>query len=287
MGFADADALAWVNGQLTPAGQATLPLLDHGITVGDGVFEAMRIVDGQVFALTRHIRRMARSAAGLRLEFPGEEVIRRVVAEVVEANAERLNGPVDVVRVTLTAGRGAIGSGRLPGSRPSLFALVTAHDLEPATTTVITVPFTRNQTGALAGLKTTSYAENALALALAKDAGASEALFPNTEGRLTEGTGSNVFLVLDGRLVTPPLSDGALGGVTRDLLLDWTDAVEQSLPMDALWQAEEVFVTSTGRNVQAVVAADGRVVGGGGLGPRAQAAAQTFAAGQAHDFDPL
>jgi branched-chain amino acid aminotransferase len=286
MGFEDSAALAWVNGRLTPAGQATLPLLDHGITVGDGVFEAVKVVRGQVFALTRHIRRMARSAEGLRLEFPGEDVIRRAVAEVVQANADLLTGPVDVLRITLTAGLGSIGSGRLAGSRPSLFALVTSHDLEPPTTNVITVPFTRNPGGALAGLKTTSYAENALALALARDAGASEALFPNTEGRLTEGTGSNVFLVLGGRLVTPPLSDGPLGGVTRDLLLEWTDAVEESVPLAALWEAEEVFLTSTGRDVQAVIAADGVPVGGGKIGPVTAAAAQAFAAGQARDLDP-
>ncbi|MDR1186163.1 MAG: aminotransferase class IV [Bifidobacteriaceae bacterium] len=287
MTFDDAAALAWVNGELVPAGQAALPLLDHGITVGDGVFEAMKLVHGQVFALTRHLRRMERSAAGLGLAFPGEAAVREAVAAVVAANAELLTGPVDVLRVTLTAGRGSIGSGRLAGVRPSLFALVTSHELEPATTSVITVPFSRNERGALVGLKTTSYAENALALSLAQAAGASEALFPNTAGRLTEGTGSNVFLVLDGALVTPPLSDGPLGGVTRDLLLEWTEAVERSVPMSALWDADEVFITSSGRNVQAVVAADGRLVGGGALGPVTEAACEAFASGQARAMDPL
>ncbi|MDR2453311.1 MAG: aminotransferase class IV [Bifidobacteriaceae bacterium] len=287
MGFLDTEALAWVNGQLIAAGEATLPLLDHGITVGDGVFEAVKLVRGEPFALTRHIRRMERSAAGLGLDFPGQPAIRRAVAEILEANRELLTNPVDVLRVTLTAGRGQIGSGRLAGAAPSLFALVTSHPAEPATTSVATVPFSRNEHGALAGLKTTSYAENALALALARSQGASEALFPNTQGRLTEGTGSNVFLVLGGRLVTPPLADGALGGVTRDLLLEWTDAVEQSVPLAALWQAEEVFITSTARNVQGVVAADGRPVGGGRLGPVTLAASQAFAAGEARGMDPL
>jgi branched-chain amino acid aminotransferase len=282
----DAAGIAWVNGQLTPAGQATLPLLDHGITVGDGVFEAMRVIGGQAFALTRHLRRMARSASGLGLEFPGD-LVRRAVVEVLAANAERLNGPVDVVRVTLTAGLGRIGSGRLPGSRPSVFALVSSHDLEPAETSVITVPFTRNERGALAGLKTISYAENALALSLAQAAGASEAIFGNTVGRLTEGTGSNVFLGMGGRLVTPPLSDGPLGGVTRNLLLEWTEVEELSVPMAALWEADEVFITSSGRNVQAVVAADGRPVGGGRLGPLTARAADLFAAGQSQTPDPL
>jgi branched-chain amino acid aminotransferase len=287
MGFDDSVALAWVNGQLIAAGEAALPLLDHGLTVGDGVFEAMKVVDGRVFAPSRHIHRMERSARGLGLQFPGQARIRQAVDQVVAANAALLAGSVAIVRVTLTAGRGAIGSSRLPGSRPSLFAMVTHHALEPATTAVITVPFTRNQHGALAGIKTISYAENALALSLAQTAGASEALFPNTAGRLTEGTGSNVFLVLDGRLVTPPLSDGPLGGVTRDLLLEWTEAVEQSVPMSALWEATEVFITSSGRNVQAVVTADGRPVGGGQLGPVTAAACRAFAAGEARGSDPL
>jgi branched-chain amino acid aminotransferase len=260
--------------------------LDHGITVGDAVFEAIKLVQGRPFALTRHLRRMERSAVGLGLRFPGLAAVRRAVEETVAANQERLTSEIDVLRVTLTAGIGAVGSGRLPDSEPTLFALVTSHALEPATTRVITVPFTRNPHGALAGLKTTSYAENALALARARAAGASEALFPNTWGYLTEGTGSNVFLVLEGRLVTPPLSDGPLGGVTRDLLLEWTDAVEQSVPMTALFQASEVFVTSTGRNVQGVVAVDGVTVGGGRLGPVTQAAAAAFAAGQARGLDP-
>jgi branched-chain amino acid aminotransferase len=287
MGFTDSEALAWVNGALVPAGEATLPLLDHGITVGDGVFEAIKLLRGEPFALTRHIRRMERSAAGMRIAFPGEDAVRRAVQEIVAANRALLTGPVDVLRITLTAGRGTIGSGRLADAKPTLFALVTSHALEPATTSVITVPFTRNQYGALAGLKTTSYAENALALALAREQGASEAIFPNTAGRLTEGTGSNIFLVLGpGDVVTPPLADGALGGVTRDLLLEWTDAREESRPMDALWEAEEVFITSTARNVQGVVAADGRPVGGGRLGPATQAAAAAFAAGEAQTLDP-
>jgi branched-chain amino acid aminotransferase len=286
MGFADAEALAWVNGTLLPAGQATLPLLDHGITVGDGVFEAIKVVRGEIFALTRHVRRMARSAAGLGIWFPGEDVVADAVRSVVAANRALLTGPADVVRVTLTAGIGQIGSGRLPEARGNLFALVTSHGLEPETTTVITVPFCRNERGALAGLKTTSYAENALALARARAAGATEALFPNTAGNLTEGTGSNVFLAIGGRLVTPPLADGPLGGVTRDLLLEWTDAVEATVPMAALFEADEVFITSTSRNVQGVTAVDGRPVGGGASGPVTRAAGEAFAAGQARSMDP-
>ncbi|MDR2382101.1 MAG: aminotransferase class IV [Bifidobacteriaceae bacterium] len=286
MSFTDAEATAWVNGELIRAGAASLPLLDHGITVGDAVFEAIKLVHGEPFALTRHIRRMERSARGLGLTFPGEATIRRAVTEITTANRARLTSPADVLRITLTAGIGQIGSGRLPDAVPHLFALVTNHAPEPASTSVITVPFTRNPTGGLAGLKTTSYAENALALALAKERGASEALFPNAAGRLTEGTGSNVFLVLDGRLITPPLSDGALGGVTRDLLLEWTDAVEESVPLEALWEADEVFITSTVRNAQGVTAVDGQSVGGGRLGPLTQAAAEAFAAGQARSLDP-
>ncbi|NEE51568.1 4-amino-4-deoxychorismate lyase, partial [Streptomyces sp. SID8455] len=115
-----------------------------------------------------------------------------------------------------------------------------------------TVPWTRNERGALTGLKTTSYAENVVALARARERGASEALFPNTVGRLCEGTGSNVFVVLDGRIHTPPVASGCLAGITRALAVEWTGAEESDLPMEVLAEADEIFLTSTLRDIQAV-----------------------------------
>ena len=127
---------------------------------------------------------------------------------------------------------------------------------------VVIVPWTRNEGGALAGLKTISYAENVRALAYVEERGAHEAIFANTKGNLCEATGSNVFLVLDGTCCTPPLSAGCLNGVTRQLLLEVGREIgipieERDVPVDALRDAEEAFVASTVREVQPIATVDG------------------------------
>jgi branched-chain amino acid aminotransferase len=135
----------------------------------------------------------------------------------------------------------------------------------------------------MAGIKTTSYAENVVALAHARERGCTEAVFATTTGLLCEGTGSNVFAVVDGQLCTPPLSSGCLAGVTRELVLEVTDAVEADIPMDAFLAADEVFLTSTGRDVQAVERIDDRSLA---AGPKTAAAAEAFAALAATTDDP-
>jgi branched-chain amino acid aminotransferase len=117
---------------------------------------------------------------------------------------------------------------------------------------VAVVPWPRNERGALTGLKTTSYGENVKALAYAKEHGGAEAIFGDTHGRLSEGTGSNIFVVVDGRIVTPTLATGCLAGITRELVLEWTDVEETDLPLSALDTAEEIFITSSIRDVQGV-----------------------------------
>ncbi len=186
---------AWVNGRLLPDPAApALRVSDHGFTVGDGVFEAVKVVDGRPFALTRHLDRLTRSARGLGLPDLDVAAVRRGIAAVLDA--EHL--PSGRLRVTYTGGPAPLGSGR--GDAPPTLAVV-ADRLTPwpEVTAVVTVPWPRNERGALAGLKTTSYAENVVALARAGEQGASEALFANLAGNLCEGTGSNVFYVAEGR----------------------------------------------------------------------------------------
>ncbi|KDN86805.1 class IV aminotransferase [Kitasatospora cheerisanensis KCTC 2395] len=149
---------------------------------------------------------------------------------------------------------------------------------------MITVPWRRNEHSAVTGLKTTSYAENVVALAAAHRADASEALFANTAGRLCEGTGSNVFLVLDGRLLTPTLESGCLAGITRQLVIDWTGAEETDVPLEALADAEEVFLTSTLRDVQAVTRIDARTLP---AGPVTRKAMEIFTEHAVRDNDPV
>ncbi len=245
---------AWINGQLVadPSAPAVL-VSDHGFTVGDGVFEAMKVVDGLPFALTLHLERLARSAKGLGLPAPDDAEVRRGVAAVLEGQEL----PLGRVRITYTGGPAPMGSGR-GDEPPTLVVVAGAMMAWPATAKVATVPWPRNERGALAGLKTTSYAENVVALAAAKERGASEAIFANLAGHLCEGTGTNVFYVVDGELRTPTLSSGCLAGVTRALVLDWFGGVEVDEPIEVVERASEVFLVSTTRDVQAVSHWDGR-----------------------------
>jgi branched-chain amino acid aminotransferase len=150
---------------------------------------------------------------------------------------------------------------------------------------VTTVPWARNEKGALSGLKTTSYGENVRALAYAGEHGGSEAIFANTAGDLCEGTGANVFVVSAGRLLTPPLSSGCLAGVTRSLVIEWSGATEQDLPLSALAEADEAFLTGTTRDVQPIRSADGRALPAA-PGPITRKAAEVFAMRAGESPDP-
>ena len=215
------------------------------MAIGDGVFEAVKVVDGVPFALDRHLARLHRSAE--RLGLPGVDLdgIRRLVARRLEQQRPALGR----IRITLT---------RAPEAAAALQVVVSPMRPMPATAAVVTVPWPRNERGALAGHKTTAYAENLVALAFARERGASEAIFADTAGRLCEGTASNVFYVLDGELRTPSLATGCLPGVTRELVLEWYGAREVDEPITAIADASEVFLVSTTRDVQGVSGWDGR-----------------------------
>ncbi|MEU7065043.1 aminodeoxychorismate lyase [Streptomyces sp. NPDC053429] len=270
----------WLNGELRDADAAKVSVLDHGLTVGDGLFETLKAQDGTVFALTRHLDRLTRSARGLGLPDPDLDEVRRACAAVLEANPM----PLGRLRITYTGGVSPLGSER-GKTGPTLVVAVGETTRRPDTTAVVTVPWVRNERSALAGLKTTSYAENVVALARAHAAGASEALFANTVGQLCEGTGSNVFVVLDGELHTPPLASGCLAGITRALAVEWTGAKETDLPLDVLERADEVFLTSTLRDVQAVHRIDGRDLSAA-PGPVTAKAMRIFDERAGSDLDP-
>ncbi|MBO7937298.1 aminotransferase class IV [Streptomyces antibioticus] len=270
----------WLDGGLQDAASARVSVFDHGLTVGDGIFETVKAVDGRTFALTRHLDRLARSARGLGLPEPDLDEVRRACAAVVEANPM----PLGRLRITYTGGHGPLGSDR--GDRgPTLVVALGESTRRPDSTAVVTVPWTRNERGALTGLKTTSYAENVVALARAHEHGATEALFPNTAGLLCEGTGSNVFVVLDGEIHTPPLASGCLAGITRELTVEWTGAKETDLPLDVLERADEIFLTSTLRDVQAVHRVDTRELPGA-PGPVTAKAMRIFQERAGDDLDP-
>ncbi|MFM8237189.1 MAG: aminotransferase class IV [Actinomycetota bacterium] len=250
---------AWIGGRLLPLTEARVSVLDHGVTVGNGVFETLRVYGGRPFAWTRHLARLRRSAEALGLEVPDGDDLLDAARAVLTADAIAEGR----LRITVTGGIAPPGSGRGDGPHT---AIVVAAPLEPAATTtrVAVVPWTRNEQDACAGLKTTSYAGNVRALALAVERGASEAIFGNTVGNLCEGTGSNVFVVRDGTVATPPAAAGCLLGVTRDLVLERAAALglpatEAHIPLADLTRADEAFLTSTTREVQGIAAVDGHV----------------------------
>jgi len=270
----------WINGELVDPAEARVSVFDHGLTVGDGVFETLKAVGGRPFALRRHLERLRHSAAGLSLRIPvDDDALRAAVSDVLAASAL----PLARVRITITGGTSPLGSER--GEHDATVVVAAAALAEaPSTTAACTVPWPRNERGAVAGIKTTSYAENVVALAHARERGCTEALFLTTTGLLCEGTGSNVFVGIDGRLVTPPLSSGCLAGVTRALVLQVTAATEEDIPGDALHAADEVFLTSTGRDVQGVNRLDGRELAA--PGELTREAASAFAALAAAGDDP-
>lgn len=239
---------AWINGKLLEDPTApAVPVTDHGLTVGDAVFEAVKVIDNQPFALTAHLDRLRRSAAGMGLAGVDVDLIREGVAAVLDGQ----DLPLGRIRVTVTGGNAPLGSGR---GGEDLTTIVVAAPMSPypETTAVVTVPWPRNERGPLAGLKTTSYGENVVALAHAQERGATEAIFANVAGNLCEGTGTNVFYVIDGELRTPTLASGCLAGITRALVLEWYGGREVDEPIELLHDAEEIFVVSTTRDVQPV-----------------------------------
>jgi branched-chain amino acid aminotransferase len=246
--------LFYVNGALVEADAAQISVLDHGLVVGDGVFETVLLHAGRPFALERHLQRIERSAAGLGLEAPDLEELRSAVGEVVKASGLDRGR----IRLTITAGDGPLGSGRLAGNQTVVVA-VGPESEEHASSSVAVVPWTRNERGALSGLKTTSYGENVRALAWANERGADEAIFANTVDLLCEGTGSNVFVVRGGELVTPTLGSGCLAGITRALVLETHGGAERDVPIAdfAAASLDEAFITSSIRGVQPIAAIDG------------------------------
>jgi len=270
----------WLNDRLVAAEHARVAVDDHGLTVGDGVFETMKVEAAKPFAVSRHLARLTRSARGLGLADPDTALIRHACDEVVRANPLTGRGRL---RVTYTGGRSPLGSERGDATPTLIVALGPAKD-RGESTAVVTVPWTRNENAPTAGLKTTSYADNVVMLAHAARRGASEALFANTAGHLCGGTGSNVFVVVDGRVLTPPLTAGCLAGVTRALTVEWLDAEERDLPLAVLADADEVFLTSSLRDIQGVHRVDDRALTG--PGPVTRKAIEVFTARAAADIDP-
>jgi branched-chain amino acid aminotransferase len=249
--------IVWWNNQLMPEEDVRISPMDHGFLVGDGVFETLVAVGGKPFAVHRHWLRLKNSADLLGISCPAEDEFRQALHAVLGAS-----GLADArLRATVTSGPGPAGSDR--GNHPPSFC-VTATGLPswPSSVRIARSPWPRLAAGALAGIKSTSYADNVRALAFAKAQGCAECLYLNERDEICEGTGSNLFLVTaSGGVLTPPLESGCLAGVTRALVIELAEKLgiplsQDPLPASTLQRADltEAFITSTTRHVQAVAA---------------------------------
>ncbi len=208
-------AVVWMDGDLYPADEPLLSVSNHGVTVGDGVFETLAVKDGEAFALTRHLARLQFSLDRMGMQPVETATVRQAVHQVINEN------PADVarLRITVISGAGPMSSVR-GGHKPNVI-IWGGPGSAPTRCRAVRSPWRRNERSAIAGVKSTSYAENVVMAQFAAKQGADEALMSNTYGYLCEGTGSNVFIERRGQIVTPPLSSGCLAGITRGLVLEW------------------------------------------------------------------
>jgi branched-subunit amino acid aminotransferase/4-amino-4-deoxychorismate lyase len=240
------DDLASLDGQIMPAAEATIPVIDDGLVRGDGVFEVIRVYDGRPYALREHLDRMERSIANLRLAgAPERSVLERETAELLEA---RRGGAFDgCLRIMLTA-----------GGRRIMLTEPLPETPERARLAYVTYAPSR----LLDGVKSLSYAANMLAGRVARERGFDEALLVTPHGRVLEAPTSSLFYVnARGELCTPPLEDHILASITRARVIGLTGAVERVTTTEELLDAREAFLASTTREVQSIEAIDDRELG--------------------------
>ncbi len=276
---ATSDLRIWVNGTLfTDPEAATIGAADHGVVVGNGVFETLKVLPGGPFSVGRHLARLSRSASLLALPEPDHAQLREGIDAVLRDRAYE-HGKI---RITYTGGRGPLGSQPAFGPPTIVVAADASPPMEPSTA-IVTAPWTRNEHGAMTGVKSISYAENVRALAYAAERGATEAILINTAGQVCEGTGSNIFFVFGDEIITPTLESGPLAGITRGLVLEWCGGREADLTEAEARKADEVFITSSLRDVQQVHRWGDQEFG---PAPRTAEAAKIFADRSTEDLEP-
>jgi branched-chain amino acid aminotransferase len=272
----ESDAMKiYIDGKYYDEKNAKVSVMDHGLLYGDGVFEGIRCYNGRVFKLAEHIERLFYSAKAILLAIPmTHDEMAKAVVEACRRNKVR-DG---YVRLVVTRGVGSLGLNPYHCKQPSIIIIAGKIQLYPAELyeqglNLITVPTARNLHSAVnPAIKSLNYLNNILAKIEALNGGCDEAVMLNAQGYVAECTGDNIFIVKGGRLFTPPLSAGALYGITRGVVLDL--ARENGLPTSEpdltrydLFNADECFVTGTGAEIIGAVKIDGRVIGDGKPGP--------------------
>ena len=265
----------YIDGKYYDEKNARVSVLDHGLLYGDGVFEGIRAYNGRVFKLSEHIDRLYCSAKAILLAIP---MTPREMTEAVLAACRRNRVQDGYVRLVVTRGVGSLGLNPNHCKNPTVIIIAGKIQLYPAELyqrglNIITVPTARNLHSALnPAIKSLNYLNNILAKIEALNGGCEEAIMLNAGGFVAECTGDNLFIVKGGQLFTPPVSAGALHGITRGVVLELARengmaASEPNLTRYDLFNADECFLTGTGAEIIAAVKIDGRVIGNGKPGP--------------------
>jgi len=274
----------YIDGKFYDEKKAKISVFDHGLLYGDGIFEGIRAYHGRVFKLKEHIDRLFCSAKAILLTLPLPPVeMMRAVIETCRRNKIR-DG---YIRLVVTRGVGGLGLSPNKCKRPSVVIIAGKIQLYPrefyeSGLTIITVPTTRNLHSALnPAIKSLNYLNNILAKIEANNGGCEEAIMLNAEGFVSECTGDNIFIVKGGRMFTPPLSAGALYGITRGVVIELAreasiEVSEPNLTRYDLFNADECFLTGTGAELIPVVKIDGRTVGAGEPGPVTKSLVQKY-----------
>ncbi len=274
----------YLDGQFVDSADAKISVFDHGLLYGDGVFEGIRLYDGNIFRLDEHLERLEYSAKAILLNIP----LTR--AELAEATCEtcRQNNLKDAyIRLVVTRGVGDLGLAPWLCPKPSLFIIASKISLYPQEhyekgLSIVTVPTRRINPAALPPtVKSLNYLNNILGKIEAKQFGALEAIMLNDQGYVAECTADNVFIVHKGEIVTPAASQGALKGVTRGTIFDVAKELgipirEANMTRYDVWCADECFLTGTGAEVIPVVKLDGREIGTGKPGTITQRVLTSF-----------
>ena len=274
----------WLDGHVVDGAEARISVFDHGLLYGDGLFEGIRIYRGGVFRLQDHLRRFEAGAKALGIELPGgPQAVEAVVLETARAYGKQEG----YIRLLLTRGQGALGVDPSTCEKPQLICIVKAVSLYPAAKLesgldLVTASMRRPALDALdPSVKSLNYLNSVLAKREARLRGADEALLLNARGTVAEVSVANLFVVSDGRLATPCVTDGALPGITRASILALAKelgipAEERSVGRQELFAADEIFLTGTGARIVSVARFDGALIRGSGWGPVTQRLSDAF-----------
>ena len=285
----------YIDGQFYDEKNAKISVFDHGLLYGDGIFEGIRIYNGRVFKLPEHIERLFYSAKAILLNLPLTHAeMREAVLQTCRRNKLR-DG---YVRLVVTRGVGGLGLNPNKCKRPSVIIIADKIQLYPVEMyerglEIITVPTTRNLHSALnPAIKSLNYLNNILAKIEANNGGCEEAIMLNSEGFVSECTGDNIFIVKKGQLFTPPLSAGALYGITRGVVMEMAResgmaVSEPNLTRYDVFNADECFLTGTGAELISVVKVDGRLIGKGQPGPMTRQLVRSYKILTQSSGDPI